>query len=65
MGIILTVIKNYNNKIELSKEFIKYLNENTNYKKIMYCKMVTVCFMNYKTIDITSVFTNLKSVSNS
>jgi hypothetical protein len=30
---IITVIKNYNNKIELSKEFIKYLNENTNYKK--------------------------------
>lgn len=31
---IISVIKNYNNKIELSKDFIKYLNENTNYKKI-------------------------------
>ena len=29
---IISVIKNYNNKIELSKDFIKYLNENTNYK---------------------------------
>lgn len=30
---IISVIKNYNNKIELSKNLIKYLNKNTNYKK--------------------------------
>jgi hypothetical protein len=30
---IISIIKNYDNKIELSKDFIKYLNENTNYKK--------------------------------
>lgn len=30
---IVSVMENYNNNIELSKEFIKYLNENTNYKK--------------------------------
>ncbi|AQR94262.1 hypothetical protein [Clostridium saccharoperbutylacetonicum] len=53
---IITVIKNYNNKIELSKEFIKYFNENTNYKKIINCNMVKDWFMNYITIDINSAF---------
>lgn len=30
---IITIIENYNKKIDISKNFIKYLNENTNYKK--------------------------------
>ncbi|EKQ56109.1 MULTISPECIES: hypothetical protein [unclassified Clostridium] len=30
---IISIIENYNKKIEISKNFIKYLNENTNYKR--------------------------------